>query len=392
MATVRDEENTFLIQLEAVRESMFNNIECCKEALENRAKEMKAEVDLINKIYKCQDSVDELDRLKTIGSPEDDQRMRELKARIDSERSRFREVTLEWDEHLKKTLSKTGSIRVVAVPDYKNKSDPVRIACKHSNNASTATDVFTSPRSIAIDPFTDNIFICDQENDRVLVFDESLDYLSRIHEKLKQPFGICICSGNVYITQIRANTLNVYSTDGKYKHSIGAKGNGKLQFDSPKGVDALKEQNAICVCDWYNNRVQCLDWNLAFRFFISDLNRPVDIKLTQQEIVVLIDDSPCLRFFDYSGKFIRQIITRGEESKQVNSSFQFCLDVDCNILMTDKLEHCVVIFSNKGELLCKFGQKGEKEGEFIQPIGIAIDYKNRIIVGSSNSKRCIQMF
>ena len=392
MATEKEEEDFFLNQLDTVQDKFIKNIQECRESLDTREGEVLNELEQIKISYKCQESVDKLYRLRKKGAGGDDQNMRELKAEIDKTRSRFKDVMLEWDKNLKGTLLKTGFIRVVAVPEFKNKEKPVIIACKHSYETSAATEVFKYPRSIAIDSFTNNIFICDYGNDRVQVFDESLKYLFKISDKLKQPFGICININNLYVTQSVANTLSVYYTDGSYINSVGAKGNGKLQFDNPRGVDALKEKDTICVCDWNNNRVQCLDLNLGFRFFISDISHPLDIKLTQQELVVLVEDNPCLRFYDYSRNLIRMIITRGDEG-QVISSFQFCLDIDSNVLMTDKFgEFGVMIFSKTGDLLCKFGERGEEEGEFIQPIGIAIDYKGRIIVGSSNSKRCIQMF
>ena len=52
----------------------------------------------------------------------------------------------------------------------------------------------------------------------------------------------------------------------------------------------------------------------------------------------------------------------------------------------------VLIFSSRGQLLHKFGKRGEERGDLISPTGMAVDREDRIIVVSRNSKHCIQLF
>ena len=101
--------------------------------------------------------------------------------------------------------------------------------------------------------------------------------------------------------------------------------------------------------------------------------------------------SPCIQFYDYSHQLIRQIVTRGECNQVINPCF-FCLDREFNIMMIDSSADRVLIFSNRGELLHKFGKRGNGRGDFIYPTGIAVDKEDRIIVVSENPKHCIQLF
>ena len=149
--------------------------------------------------------------------------------------------------------------------------------------------------------------------------------------------------------------------------------------------------NLIYICDCWNNRIQCLNLNLTFNSFISKVNYPRDIKITPQDIVVLTGGSPCIQLYDYSHQLIRQIVTLGEGS-QVIDPWYFCLDREFNILMTDLSAGRVLIFSNRGQLLHKFGKRGEGRGDIIYPAGIAVDREDRIIVVSENPKNCIQLF
>ena len=62
--------------------------------------------------------------------------MRELKANLETARDRMRRVELEWDRNLEGVPSRTGSIRVIGVPDYKEKGNPVMVAGKHRKETS----------------------------------------------------------------------------------------------------------------------------------------------------------------------------------------------------------------------------------------------------------------
>ena len=55
--------------------------------------------------------------------------------------------------------------------------------------------------------------------------------------------------------------------------------------------------------------------------------------------------------------------------------------------MTDTATNCVLIFSNSGELVHKFGREGENRGEFFEVTGIAVDSEDRIIVASKNTNQ-----
>ena len=90
--------------------------------------------------------------------------MRELEASLETARDKMRRVELEWDTNLEGILSRTGSIRVRGVADYKEKGNPIKVAGKHRNKTSSRPGEFYYPNSIAIDSETNNIYICDGWN------------------------------------------------------------------------------------------------------------------------------------------------------------------------------------------------------------------------------------
>ena len=236
------------------------------------------------------------------------------------------------------------------------------------------------------------ILACYSRNNRVQVFTSSFQFLFQLNERMHGPCGICFSENKVYVAQDRSNCLNVYSIEGRLLHSVGVKGEKELEFDVPCGLEvSLLRTNLIYVCDNKNDRIQCLNFDLTFNSFIFHICGPRDIKLAQNEIVVLNGGYHCVILFNYSHQFVREMIRCGEGTPLTRPLF-FCLDEQNNILMTDYLSHCVAIFSIRGELIHKFGKEGGNKGEFILPKGIALNYDNKIIVLSSNPTNCIQLF
>ena len=403
-------ENPFLSQVERVRVELRERVARAHQVLQERETALLSELQQLEDTYMGEGVDKQIDQLRThkeqtIAALTDkknkefleqsvaqlDVRMRELEANLETARDRMIRVELVWDGNLEGMLSRTGSIRVRGELDYKEKGNPIMVAGKHRYNTSSIPGEFYYPSSIAIDSETNNIYICDAGNNRVQVFNESLEFLFTFSDKMNLPHHICINLNRVCVTQLNTNSLTVYSTEGKYIGSVGKEGNKELEFNCPTGVAVSTVTNLIYICELVNNRIQCLNLNLTFNSFIPNVTYPRDIKLTPEDIVVLTDGNPCIRFYDYSHQLIREIITQGEGNQLINPWY-FCLDRKFNILMNDCTSDDILIFSNRGELLHKFGKSGEGRGDFISPSGIATNREGRIIVVSENTEHCVQIF
>ena len=411
MASARVEgDNPFLAQVERARVELRERVARAHQVLQERETALLSELQQLEDTYRGEGVDKQIDQLRihkeqTIATLTDnknkefleqsvdllDARMRELAANLKTARDRMRRVELEWDGNLEGMLSRTGSIRVREEPDYKEKGNLVMVAGKHRDSTSSTPGEFFYPKSIAIDSETNNIYVCDGGNDRVQVFNESLEFLFTFSDKMNTPSSICICLNRIYVTHYGTNSLTVYSIGGKYIQSVGREGSKELEFIHPKGVAVSTVNNLIYICDCWNYRVQCLNLNFTFNSFIPKINYPRDIKLTPQNIVVLTDGNPCIQFYDYSHQLIREIVTQGE-GNQVIKPLYFCLDREFNIIVTDFSADTVLIFSHRGQLLYKLGKRGKGRGDFISPTGIATDREGRIIVVSENPEHCIQIF
>ena len=329
-------ENPFLSQVQKVRLELRERVARAHQVLQERETALLSELQQLEDTYRGEGVDKQIDQLRihreqTIATLTDnknkefleqsvallDARMRELEANLETARDRMRRVELEWDVNLEGMLSRTGSIRVRGEPDYKGKGNLVMVTGRHRDNTSLIPGEFYYPNSITIDSETNNIYVCDAGNNRVQVFNESLEFLFTFNDKMDSPDGICISLKRVYVTQYKAHSLIVYSTEGKYIQSVGRKDKKELEFNCPRGVAVSTVNDLIYICDYSNNRIQCLNLNLSFNSLIPNVNLPRDIKLTPQDVVVLTAGNPCIRFYDYSHQLIREIITRGEGNQVI---------------------------------------------------------------------------
>ena len=403
MASVPVVEDSFLSQVENVRKKIRTRFARAHQVLQERETTLLSELQQLEEIYKGEERADQTEKLTQSKETEmpskeretskrrvaqSDSRVREVRERFKEDRASMGIVVLEWD--FEGRIGEVGSIRVCPVPDYKKKGELVLAAGRHAIKKWSAPGVFYYPQSICIDSQTKNVFVCDGGNDRVQVFTQSYQLLFEFNEEMDKPYGICTGQQKVYITQRSGHSLKVYTAEGKLLQSVGKEGKNELEFVSPTGVAVSTENGRIYVCECDNRRVQCLDINLEFSSYISDVS-PRDIKLTAEEIVLLEPDDQLIRYYNYSHQFTRKLLLL--EGQKASPRY-FCLDLQNNILLSDYSDSCVYVLSPNGELIHKFGKRteGRGPGELLRPTGIVIDSENRIVVVSHNYGHCIQLF
>ena len=320
----------------------------------------------------------------------------ELERRLQDAKDTYKSVTLKWDVELEDKLSLTGDVLLNGVTqeqvrNYKKIEMPVATFGKNSEYKSSSPSVFAYPTSLTIEPTTNYLYICDDGNNRVQVFNKSFKFIFQFSDKMHGPCGICTNHNKAYVTQNKSNLLTVYSTDGKYLQSVGGKGKNRLEFDGLRELDISTELNRIYIAEFENHRIHCLNLDLSFHSIIDDIYQARDVKITPEQIVVLSSRNHCLSLYSYSHQLIREMIPCGETC-QLKLAARFNLDKCFNILITDIESHCVCVFSNRGEFLHKFGKEGDQKGDFFEPRGIIIYPLGGIIVASNNPNHPIQIF
>ncbi|KAL5287259.1 TRIM71 family protein [Megaselia abdita] len=83
--------------------------------------------------------------------------------------------------------------------------------------------------------------------------------------------------------------------------------------------------------------------------------------------------------------------TEGHDDGKVSRPWGVCVDKNNNVIVSDRRNNRIQVFSAEGLFKFKFGKKGVGNGEFDLPAGICVDIDNRIIVVDKDNHR-VQIF
>ena len=298
-------------------------------------------------------------------------------------------VSFECDSNkLLTELNSLGNLveKVRSGIDYKSKKQPLVSVCEKGKGMGQ----LNWPRGITVDNKIGNIYIADQFNNCVKVFDSTGKYLFKFGDnvdegKMYEPFSVAICGDRILISQSNDCILN-YQLSGKFISKIGKYGNGELEFNWPYGLTIDESNGNIYVSDNRNNRIQILsqDFRFIFQFGKDTLKYPLDVKLSKEYIFVLDESNPCLHLFNYNHILQKSVISRGN-GMQVINPWNFFIGQTDNILISDCDSDSIHIFSKEFQLILKI---------FVShnPMGITVDKRGRVIVVCHSENNCLQIF
>ena len=267
--------------------------------------------------------------------------------------------------------------------DYKSKTQSIISVCDYG----TGNEQLNRPYGVTVDNNSGNIYVADNLNHCVKIFDNTAKYLLKFGDrkgegKMSSPAGLLIRGNRVFVSH--DHCILVYELDGKFVFRIGSRGSGELQFDFPRGLSTDESSNDIYICDYNNNRIQIISENLKYKsqFGKDTLYRPRDIKLYKDNIFVLDTSNPCLHIYNRDLVLQKSVVTRGRGQQVINPS-SFFIDKFGYILITDHNSNSILILNSELYFIHKI--------PVYTPIGIAIDEEDRIIVTCYLAK-CLQIF
>ena len=270
--------------------------------------------------------------------------------------------------------------------DYKSKKQPLVSVCEKGKGM----EQLNNPLVVTVDNITGNIYIADQVNNCVKVFDRTGKYLSKFGNNedkgnILYPCGIAICGDRLIISQGNDCIVN-YQLNGKFISRIGKQGKGELEFDIPFGLTINESNGDIYICDRSNNRIQILNKDFSFKsqFGKDRLESPLDVKLSKEYILVLDKSNPCLHLFSFNHILQKSVISRGKGMQVIYPRF-FFIDQTDNILISDSYSNSILIFDKEFKLFHKIPVSD-------YPMGVTVDIQGRVIVVSQSSKDCLQIF
>ncbi len=169
----------------------------------------------------------------------------------------------------------------------------------------------------------------------------------------------------------------VFDARGKFSRELMKTHGNESYFEEPRGIAIHRRSGHLYVCDVARDMVIILDNRGKVLARIGkrgggrgpgEFRRPVQVAVSGDEVVVLDAGNSRLQVFDLQGRFRR-------EAPAVDADAQSGLAIDRsdNLYVTDPSIGQVEVFGPDGHSLYRFGQTGEKAGEFSAPKGLWIE-------------------
>lgn len=124
----------------------------------------------------------------------------------------------------------------------------------------------------------------------------------------------------------------------------------------------------------------------------GELCRPWGVCCDLNNNIIVADRSNNrVQIFTSSGVFVRMFGKHGSEPGEFDRPAGVSTDPCNRIVVADKDNHRIQVFSVEGEFIHMFGEKGNKNGQFNYPWDVDVDIDGRIVVSDTRNHR-IQLF
>lgn len=212
---------------------------------------------------------------------------------------------------------------------------------------------------------------------------------------LNSPSGVAIdpANGNIITSSMGNNTIQIFTSSGKFVKQFGSAGNTAGTLNNPNGI-AVNSAGDIYVIDQSNHRLQAFNREGEFQWQTGSkgttngkFSSPVSVAVDANGLIYIVDSGNSrIQILDHTGTFIRKFGSYGQADGQFFGLQAITLDNNGNIYVSDYGR--VQVFDTNGNFLFKFGTAGDGDGQFQTPSGIAINIVsgNIYVVDQHNSR------
>ena len=202
--------------------------------------------------------------------------------------------------------------------------------------------------------------------------------------------------GEIALADDEGHCVYVFDKDGNCVRKIGSQGEEEGQFEQPKGVSYLNDEE-ILVADFGNDRIQHIDIQTgtvlrSLRQLGSgkgELNGPYDVCLDDEERIVVTEvGNHRIQVISKEGESIFTFGDRGPEKLSYPIS---CIPYKNMFLVCDGGNRCMKAFDQSGTFLYKFGKEGNQDGELNEPHHLLVDSSDNLLVCDPHNNR-VQQF
>ena len=215
-----------------------------------------------------------------------------------------------------------------------------------------------------------------------------------------RPWGICCDQqGNIIVGDRSNHRLQVFDSNGVFKHKIGSEGIRPGQFNRPAGV-AVTREGHIVVADKDNHRIQVVKLDGTFLFMFGSkggndgqMIYPYDVAVNQLDGRIAVTDTGNHRLliFSHDGILLGKFGYKGYLCGHFDSPRGISFNDDGHIIVSDFNVHHILVIHPDGTTARILGSQGSGNGQFMRPQGIAVDHMGNFVVADTRNNRIVIM-
>lgn len=195
-------------------------------------------------------------------------------------------------------------------------------------------------------------------------------------------------NGQLYVVDSGNDRIVAIDGTGTVVAAFGSTGRGDAELDGPVGV-TVDGTGRVHVADRGNRRIQVFEKDGTYAYpvpLVVDDTRiePVDVAVNKEgtELFVTSADRHEVIVFDWKGNVLRRWGGRGDEPGQFFHPATIEIAAE-RVYVVDVLNARVQCFYPDGRIVRVFGERGAGPGTLFRPKGIAVDSSGRVFVSDS---------
>ena len=237
------------------------------------------------------------------------------------------------------------------------------------------------PSGIAVSPKFGHIFITDQNNHQIHVFDEQRKHIRSFGEEgsddgqLKFPVGIAVgTKGLVYVSNNYNHRIEVFREDGTFVKNFGEiKHPCNMKIDNEKLFVADNRNHGIAIFTLEGQLIRTIG---CYGFGPGQFIHPSSVAISPNGDMYVVDqDNHRIQVLNSGGVYQREF---GFE--ELKYPLDILITADGHVLVADYGNKRVAIFNTTGQLIHSFGVGSKLHG-------LAIDHNGDLLVGLYETKQ-----
>lgn len=210
-------------------------------------------------------------------------------------------------------------------------------------------------------------------------------------QRLRQPYGVALYKGKIYVADTGAPGLAVFDLARKSFALITGGANGRMRRPINVTIDA---DGSKYVTDTGRDQVLVFDADDRFvaAFGTQGQFKPVDTAVIGNRLYVVDIQHHAVQVLDKrSGAKLSEFGKPGSEPGELFHPTNIAVGPDGDLYIVETSNFRVQRFTPEGKPVRSYGQAGNSVGNFARPKGIAIDRSGRMYVSDAAFEN-VQMF